>query len=181
MSSFLQKLRGKGVVNNTDEANPEATQQADMPTDVAQLPVDVYQSDRDIIIYAQIPGTEVSKLDVSIEGENDVITIQGEQLRPEDLARSHVEPEHVEQEEPQGDGETVQIHIGSSSQGDDGGEFSFEECVWGQFFRQIILPQEVDPGRAAAKVKDGVLVLHLPLKEPSDNKIRMKIMKMDDH
>ena len=180
MSSFLQKLRGKGVVDN-NETNAEAAQQTDTPTGVAQLPVDVYQSDRDIIIYAQIPGTEVSKLDVSIEGENDIITIQGEQRRPEELAISHIEPERNEQEESQGDGENVQIHVGSSTYSDNDGEFSFEECVWGQFFRQIILPQEVDPGRAAAKVKDGVLVLHLPLKEPSDNKIRMKIVKMDSH
>ena len=180
MSSFLQKLRGKGIVENNETDN-DAAQQTDTPAGVAQLPVDVYQSDREIVIYAQIPGTEVNKLDVSIEGENDVITIQGEQRRPEELASSHIEKEHTEHEEQQNDGENVQIHVGDSMYGDMDGEFSFEECVWGQFFRQIILPQEVDPGRAAAKVKDGVLVLHLPLKEPSDNKIKMKIVKMDDH
>ena len=178
MSSFLQKLRGKGVVE-TEEQTGSAVQD-DGPAGVVQLPVDVYQSDNEIIIYAQIPGTDVNKLDVSIEGENDVITVQGEQIRPEDLVT--VAPESAEEEGQQhNDGENVQIHIGASPSTAAGqGEFSFEECVWGQFFRQIILPQEVDPGRASAKVKDGVLVLHLPLKEPSDNKIRMKVVKFDD-
>ena len=116
---------------------------------------------------------------VSIEGENDVITVQGEQRRPEELGIAAAPQEqHSLQEHDPANGEEVPIHIGSSH-ADTGGEFSFEECIWGQFFRQIILPQEVDPGRAVAKVKDGVLVLHLPLKEVSDNRIKMKIVKMD--
>ena len=176
MSSFLQKLRGKGVVETEEQTGSVA--QDDGPAGVVQLPVDVYQSDNEIIIYAQIPGTDVNKLDVSIEGENDVVTVQGEQIRPEDLVTMVSEPTE-EDGQQYNDGENVQIHIGASSTAGEG-EFSFEECVWGQFFRQIILPQEVDPGRASAKVKDGVLVLHLPLKEPSDNKIRMKVVKFDD-
>lgn len=176
MSSFLQKLRGKGIVQT--EESTEAVGQADAPVGVAQLPVDVYQSDREIVIYAQIPGTDVSKLDVSIEGENDVITVQGEQRRPEELGAVSISHETHSEEHNSTDGEEVPIHVGGSHT-DTGGEFSFEECMWGQFFRQIILPQEVDPGRAIAKVKDGVLVLHLPLKEPSDNRIKMKIVKMD--
>lgn len=177
MSSFLQKLRGKGIVQ-TEESTEAAAGQVNTPVGVAQLPVDVYQSDREIVIYAQIPGTDISKLDVSIEGENDVITVQGEQRRPEELGAT-VMQEHESHDQSQSDGETVQIHVGSAAHVSDGGEFSFEECMWGQFFRQIILPQEVDPGRAVAKVKDGVLVLHLPLKEPSDNRIKMKIVKLD--
>jgi HSP20 family molecular chaperone IbpA len=172
MSSFLQKLRGKGVVE--DQTTEDAEQASITPAGVTQLPVDVYQSDSEIVIYAQIPGTDISKLDVSIEGENDVITVQGEQRRPEELGRGMM-PE----ESGSPDGGEVQIHVGGHPQSDLPGEFSFEECIWGQFFRQIILPQEVDPAHASAKVKDGVLVLHLPLKEPNDNRIKMKIVKLD--
>lgn len=175
MSSFLQKLRGKGVVD-AEETSPDAAAAQSVPVGVAQLPVDVYQSDREIVIYAQIPGTDIGKLDVSIEGENDVITIQGEQRRPEELGFG--EGELPEEEQNGMGGANVHIHVGGHAR-QASGEFSFEECVWGQFFRQIILPQEVDPGRAIAKVKDGVLVLHLPLKEVSDNRIKMKIVKLD--
>jgi HSP20 family molecular chaperone IbpA len=182
MSSFLQKLKGKGVVQEggaeshddmqQEVTAPEATH-ADTPSGVTQLPVDVYQSDREIVIYSQIPGTDVSQLDVSIEGDNDVITIQGVQRRPEELAEGGAAPD----EEADG---TVQIHVGEHTEViDNTGEFSFEECAWGQFFRQIILPQEVDASHAQAKVRDGVLVLRMPLKAPKERKIRMNVVKLD--
>ena len=168
MSSFLQKLKGKGVTladDHTVVPSANLPAKSDVPAGVTQLPVDVKQSDSEIIIFAQIPGTEVKDLDVSIEGDNDVITIQGTSKRPEEL-------------------------VGASTSGDvaitrgvhhaeEHDEFTLEECAWGKFFRQIILPQEVDATLAAAKVKDGVLMLHLPLKGHSTNKMRMQVTKVD--
>lgn len=123
---------------------------------VSQLPVDVFQSDVSIVIYAQIPGLNLDKLDISIEGDNDVVTIQGEYQRPSDIVGIH--------------------HEGSA------GEFSLEECSWGQCFRQIILPQEIDSQSADAKVKDGVLILTLPLKNSVAKKIKMRVTKIgEDH
>jgi len=167
MSSFLQKLKGKGIVPDSEEKGADhgqAPAKSEIPSGVTQLPVDVYQDEREIIIYAQIPGSEVKDLDVSIEGDNDVITVQGSSRRPEGLVGTAPAPES-----------DVAIHSG-------GGEhraFTLEECVWGKFFRQIILPQEVDAAAAQAKVKDGVLVLHLPLKGHSSNKIRMQVEKLE--
>jgi HSP20 family molecular chaperone IbpA len=63
--------------------------------------------------------------------------------------------------------------------GDEHTAFTLEECIWGKFFRQIILPQEVDAPLAQAKIKDGVLVLHLPLKGHISNKIRMQVTRFD--
>lgn len=37
-----------------------------------------------------------------------------------------------------------------------------QECFWGSFSRQIILPEEVDASRAEASFRDGVLTLRLP-------------------
>ncbi|MDO8470927.1 MAG: Hsp20/alpha crystallin family protein [bacterium] len=37
-----------------------------------------------------------------------------------------------------------------------------QECFWGSFSRQIILPEEVDSNRAEASFQDGVLTLRLP-------------------
>lgn len=157
MSTFLQKLKRGGINPNQDAqaatelaANPA---QAEAPAGVIQLPVDVYQSNSEIVIYAQIPGADISTLDVSIEGDNDVLVVQGAYDRPEDVAAA----------------------AGVST-----GEFSFEECNWGQFYRQIILPQEIDSERAEAKVKDGVLILSMPLKGVAEKKIRMNIVKIGD-
>ncbi|MDP4009205.1 MAG: Hsp20/alpha crystallin family protein [bacterium] len=38
-----------------------------------------------------------------------------------------------------------------------------EECYWGAFSRQIILPEEVDPDKAKTSMKNGVLTIRLPL------------------
>ena len=165
MSSFLQKLKGKGVgVSEEHAVSPSSLPaKSDVPTGVTQLPVDVKQGDNEITIYAQVPGTEIKDLDVSIEGDNDVITIQGSSHRPEDLVSR-----------PDG---AVAISQGAHTEEHEG--FTLEECAWGKFFRQIILPQEVDATAAQAKVKDGVLVLHLPLKGHSSNKMRMHVERVD--
>ncbi len=36
-----------------------------------------------------------------------------------------------------------------------------QECYWGMFSRQIILPEEVSPGEAEASMKNGILTLRL--------------------
>ncbi|MBI2120254.1 MAG: Hsp20/alpha crystallin family protein [Parcubacteria group bacterium] len=158
MNSFLRKLKREGIVKQDEAAglpSPSVAKpgSAAVVSGVAQLPVDVFQSDQSITIYAQIPGLNLDKLDISIEGDNDVVTIQGEYKRPEEVSSEH--------------------HEGS-------GEFSLEECTWGQCFRQIILPQEIDSESADAKVKDGVLILNLPLKNSSGKKIKMRVTKIGD-
>ena len=47
-----------------------------------------------------------------------------------------------------------------------------QECYWGAFSRQIILPEEVSPGGAEASMKNGILTLRLPKTE------RQKIKKV---
>jgi HSP20 family protein len=42
------------------------------------------------------------------------------------------------------------------------GDYLHQECFWGKFSRSIILPQEIDPDRAHASLKDGVLKIILP-------------------
>lgn len=175
MSSFLQKLKGKGVSLDEHEGDHAAAGSApaktEAPAGVMQLPVDVKQSDTEIVIFAQIPGVEVQNIDVSIEGDNDVITIQGQSHRPESMLGGA--PHHAP------DASGVAIHTGPAAPDSDHDGFALEECVWGKFFKQIILPNEVDAERAQAKVKDGVLLLRLPLKGHSTNKIKMQVEKMD--
>ena len=36
------------------------------------------------------------------------------------------------------------------------------ECYWGPFSRQVILPEEVDPSRADAAMKGGILTIRVP-------------------
>jgi HSP20 family molecular chaperone IbpA len=167
MSSFLQKLKGRGVgvTDNHEIESIEHTKTA-APIGVAQLPVDVCQTDTEITIFAQVAGTDIKDLDVSIEGDNDIVTIQGASLRPQDLIQ-------------RADSGDIRIKVGRRRDEEEQLDYVLEECVWGKFFRQIILPQEVDATAAQAKIKDGVLVLHLPLKGQQTNKLRMNITKVD--
>jgi HSP20 family protein len=40
--------------------------------------------------------------------------------------------------------------------------YFYQECYWGPFSREIILPVEIDPTRATALFKEGVLVIRMP-------------------
>jgi len=55
---------------------------------------------------------------------------------------------------------------------DRGKNYFYQECFWGAFSREIILPEEVDGGRAEATMKDGVFTLRIPKIE------RQKIKKV---
>lgn len=41
-------------------------------------------------------------------------------------------------------------------------KYYYQECYWGEFARQIILPEEVDGSKAEASIKDGILTLKIP-------------------
>lgn len=159
MGTFMEKLKGKGLV---DQNGQPATAPMNIPTGqevvpghALQLPVDVYQSDDEIVIYAQLAGMDMHTLDVSISGENDVVSIQGSAQRPESLL--------------------------FEAQGVQNGEYTLEECHWGDFYRQIILPDQIDPERAEAKTKDGVLALRLPLVGRASKGLRLNVVRADDH
>ena len=92
-----------------------------------ELTVDVYQTDENIVIQTTIAG--VSKDDLEIVTEKDMITIKGE--------RERIEEEEIE-------------------------EFFIDECFWGPFSREIVLPEETDPTRTKATMTKGVLTIKVP-------------------
>ena len=56
------------------------------------------------------------------------------------------------------------------------GEYFNQECYWGPFSREVILPVEVDPDRAEAKMKEGILIIRLPkILREKKRKITVKI------
>ena len=103
-----------------------------------KLSVDVYQTKQLVVIYAQAPGADMTGVDVSIEGNADVILVTGMLERPEYIAFPDDLP---------------------------GGEYVIQDCAWGAFRRKIKLPVGVDIEQADAKIKNGVLVVKLPLLE----------------
>lgn len=50
-----------------------------------------------------------------------------------------------------------------------------QECYWGTFSRELILPEEIDASKATASFKDGVLTLKLPkLKREKVKKVKIR-------
>ena len=147
--SFLQRLKTRGVRSGQKLQSSEEETALDK---VVQLDVDVYQTDTTIVIYAQAAGADMSDIHVSIEGDADIVLIEWQRLRPEHIAFPKTKPS---------------------------GAFFTEECVWGDFYRRIILPESVDIENADAKIKNGVLILVLPLLKPEEkDKVKLKITKV---
>lgn len=157
MSSFLQRLKAKNVIPGApeDKKQEKVAVQAQTspgnPSTDEQLAVDIYKIPGAIIIYAQLAGSTVDDYGVTIEGDGDIVTIKGERKRPE--------------------GEHFQLPTAENR------EKILEECSWGGFYRQIILPSEVDAEKTEAVMKEGVLMLLLPLKGGVSNGIKIRVNK----
>lgn len=56
----------------------------------------------------------------------------------------------------------------------EGKNYFHQECYWGAFSREIILPVETDPSRAEASMRQGVLTIRIP-KIERQKKIKIEI------
>lgn len=149
--SFLQRLKNRGVRSGQSSLQSDSEETA--ADKVAQLDVDVYQTEDKIVIYAQSAGADMNDVNVSIEGDADIVLIEGRRIRPEYI----VFPKRKEQ-----------------------GSYFTSECVWGDFYRRIILPESVEIEKAEAKIKNGVLILILPLLKSSE-KERVRLRVKQEH
>lgn len=156
MSTFLDKIKRKTSVLRTDE-DPikkdrveEVAESRDIDlNDSLQLDVDIYETSSKIVICAPVPGIDLDELDVFVEGENDVITIKGVKNMPEAISGESQKKEYLR-----------------------------NECEWGEFYRQIMLPQEININKIDASLEQGILVLKLPLLRIQTNgRKRIKIKR----
>lgn len=131
--SFLQRLKEKGALK--DESVVFVDTEVDTE-DISQLDVDVIQTENSVVVYAQAAGANIHDVHIAIEGEDNIVIIEGQRKRPLDMV------------------EQMREHDST---------FFAKECTWGKFYRRIILPQKVDIKKAEAKIKDGILILILPL------------------
>lgn len=147
--SFLQRLKGRGV--RAGEAGLQSDAEETAVDKVAQLDVDVYQTEHLIVIYAQAAGADMNDVHVSIEGDADIVLIEGRRTRPEYLVFPKKKVD---------------------------GAYFTQECLWGDFYRRIILPESIEIEKAEAKIKNGVLILMLPLLKPEEKeRVKLKVTR----
>ena len=141
---FLDKIKDK--IDN-EEVKKEEPKKEKKPQGFMQLDVDIFQTKGEIYVVALVAGINVQTLDISIENENDVLTLKGKRILP-----------------------LIDIE-------EDAKDYLRQECSWGSFYRQIILPQEVDVSKIDAKVKNGILVLRLPFLRLQKGKLKIEIQR----
>ncbi len=54
-------------------------------------------------------------------------------------------------------------------------KYFYQECYWGPFSRQIILPEDVNSEKIKASLKSGILVIRIPKAEPKRKKIVVEL------
>lgn len=102
-----------------------------------QLTVDVFQTDKEIIIQSAVAGINPNELSISID--NDLLAIKGERGK-------------LKQEKEV--------------------NYFYQECFWGKFSREIILPAEVDSSKARASMERGILTIRMPkIKKSAEGEI----------
>ncbi len=122
-----QKKELEKNLSEKTEAKEEAVPKKSWIKKEGELAVDVYGTEKYIIIQAPIAG--VKREEVEVITEKDTIIIKGRRDFPQ----------------------TEEIK-----------NFYTKECFFGNFRREIILPEETDPSRIKAEIKEGVLVVQVP-------------------
>lgn len=61
---------------------------------------------------------------------------------------------------------------------EEGKKYLYQECYWGAFSRDVILPSEVDPSRTQALLKEGILTIRLP-KIDREKKRKIEIIESE--
>jgi HSP20 family molecular chaperone IbpA len=151
--SFLNKIKRRTEAIDVEEAGKEPKQILEEDsTDHLQLDVDIYQTSSKIVVYAPIAGVKTDKLDIFVESENDVITISGRKEIPRMIKEEDEEKEYL-----------------------------CQENRWGEFYRQIILPEEINVAKIESIIENGVLVLKLPLlRIQTKGKKRIEVKEMEE-
>lgn len=128
-TSLPAKTKGKLKVKKTSKApfKKNYSQEDSLFDSEGELTVDIFETEKNIVIQSAIAGIDADDLDISIE--KDMVAIKGK--------REKCLEEKVE-------------------------NYFCQECYWGKFSKEIILPVETDTANAEAVIKNGILTITVP-------------------
>ena len=151
MASFFDKLKNSMGI----EAEEEKEIEKEKPSSVKRIPVKGSSPKQEAHVTQGKPDDwfePEGELAVDVYETDDEIVIQATiaGVNPDDLDVA------IENDEVTITGERM------NTEEKEGKNYFYQECYWGAFSRQIILPSEVDGSRAEANMKNGVFTLKIP-------------------
>ena len=127
---------------------------------MATCPIDVYETENDVIVKAALPGMRPEDIDVRITDA--VLTIKGEHKEERESGQPMQQQMAGQQGQPSGQ------HRGQ--QGQTRPNYYRREMSYGSIFREITLPTDVQADKAQASFENGILTLTLPKAEQAKAK-----------
>ncbi|MGE5699809.1 MAG: Hsp20/alpha crystallin family protein [Deltaproteobacteria bacterium] len=109
--------------------------EGELPAGLWAPTVDIYETDDDIVVTAELPGME--KEQVAVEYKDGILTLRGERKLEKEVKEE---------------------------------SYHRMERSYGVFHRSFTLPGTVDEEKITARMKNGVLEVHLPKKEAAKPK-----------
>ena len=155
--NFFEKLSGINTDNEDEEFKPEITKSSKKNS--GEESIDEEESLSDIFEEAEGElAVDVYQTPIAFIIES---TIAG--VNPEDIDISTT-PESITIKGKREKQEKVKTD-----------NYIHQECYWGRFSRTIILPQEIDPDKVQANIKNGVLKISLPkVNKGKSKKVKVK-------
>ncbi len=124
-----------------------------------QIPVDVYETNNDFIIFATMPGVDPS--DVHIQVQGNTVRITGDMK--EEMPPGEMQGQAGQQQTQQAQQQAQQMRQQGQQPGTrQTGHWLLRERRTGHFVRVITLPTNVESNEAKADFRNGTLIIHLP-------------------
>ena len=197
--SFFEKLkRGMGIEAPPEEVTEEEKRRLRKPPKESKLPTGQakkieakkrviepkveepeIKEEKIEVSREEVPEKEEKKEEVEIkkekwfepEGELAVDVYQTETDLVIQSAIAGVKPEFLDISMER---DVVTIKGSREKPFEEEGDYFTQECYWGSFSREVILPVEVDPDKAEATMKEGILTIRIP-KILREKKRRIKV------
>jgi HSP20 family protein len=181
MNSFFEKLKkGMGIEEPIEEPTEESEEPTKKPAKkprkakIEKIPEEAERPEK-LEIKAEPIEQEEEKwptLSGESEGQLAIDVYQTEDYLVIQSAIAGVKPENLDISIER---DVITIKGIREKPFEEGGDYFTQECFWGPFSREVILPVEVDPNKAEAKMKEGILMIKLP-KISREKKRKIQVM-----
>lgn len=128
------------------------------------LPLDVYETDNDVVVKASLPGVKPDDININLHGN--ILTITGEIKSEQSQPSSQSQEQRRDQSQEQRRDQSQTQGQSSQSQNPQGNvSYHRQERFFGRYFRQVMLPEDVQGEKAEANYEHGVLTVTFPKSE----------------